>query len=221
MQYTTEGRRWARVAVICGIATLAAYLIAIFVPLPSMRASYLVFMAFGPLFCVSIFALRMFLKEERASIALDIAALLLVIAGAINCVMAAMQGALRIYFNDLPHGEAVPEAAHTAWRMGFHSGNAVQLGADMAWDVFVLSGLVVWGVALIRHPRFGPWFAWPAIAIGVVGLALNAATFPTPPAEGELFDIGPFVGLWFAAATVRVIVLLRGKDGSKGGVPIE
>ncbi len=75
----------------------------------------------------------------------------------------------------------------------------------MAWDVFVLSGLVIWGVALLGHPRFGPWFAWPAIAIGAAGLVLNAATFPTPPAEGELFDIGPFVGLWFTAATIRPI----------------
>jgi hypothetical protein len=219
MHYTADTRRYMRLAVICGIATLATYLVAILVPLPSLRVSYLLFMAFGPLFCVSIFALRMFLKEDRPSIALDVATLLLVIAGAINTLMAAMQGALRIYFNDLPHGESVPEAAHTAWKMGLHSGNALQLGADMAWDIFVLSGLIIWGVALIRHPRFGPWFAWSAIAIGAAGLVLNSATFPTPPAEGDLFDIGPFVGLWFAAATIRVILLLREKGGSTAASP--
>ncbi len=43
---------------------------------------------------------------------------------------------------------------------------------------------------------------------------LNAAAFPTPPAEGDLFDIGPFVGLWFAAATIRVLPLLRDKGGA-------
>jgi hypothetical protein len=196
-------------AVICGLATLASYTIALAVPLPSLRASYLVFMAFGPLFCVSVFAFRMVIRNERPSIALDVATLLLVIAGAINTLMAAMQGALRISFSDLPHGESVAETAHTAWKMGFHSGNAVQLGADMAWDVFVLSGVAVLGLALLRHPRFSQWFGWSAILIGIAGLALNSATFPTPPAEGELIDIGPFVGLWFAAMTVRIIFLLR------------
>jgi hypothetical protein len=61
----------------------------------------------------------------------------------------------------------------------------------------------------------GPWFAWSAIAVGAVGLVLNSATFPTPPAEGELFDIGPFVGLWFTAATIRLLLLLRGKNSAR------
>lgn len=215
MQYTADTRRWMRLAVITGLATLGTYFVAILVPLPSLRLSYLVFMAFGPLFCTTIFALRIFLKEEAPSIALDVAALLLIIAGAINTFMAAMQGALRIYFSDLPHGDSVPEVAHTAWKMGLHAGNAIQLGADMAWDVFVLSGVIILGVALIRHPRFGPWFGWSAIVLGAAGLILNAATFPTPPAEGDLFDIGPLVGLWFGVATIRLLLLLRAKGGAE------
>jgi hypothetical protein len=120
-----------------------------------------------------------------------------------------MQGALRIYFDDLPHGESVAGAAHTAWKMGYHSGNALQLGADMAWDVFVLSGVTILGLAMLRHPRFSAWFGWVAIIIGCAGLMLNSATFPTPPAEGQLIDIGPFVGIWFGAVVVRALFLLR------------
>jgi len=171
--------------------------------------SYLVFMAFGPLFCISVFALRMLLRQEFPSVALDVATLLLVIAGAINTLMAAMQGALRIYFNGLPHGESVAETAHTAWKMGYHSGNSLQLGADMAWDVFVLSGVVILGAAMLRHPRFGFWFGWTAILIGSLGLILNSATFPTPPAEGQLIDVGPLVGLWFGAVVVSVIFWMQ------------
>ena len=51
--------------------------------------------------------------------------------------------------------------------------------------------------------------AQPGEIIGLAGLVLNAWTFPTPPADGELFDIGPFVGLWFAAATIRLTLLLK------------
>lgn len=215
MQHFGETRNWMRLAVITGLATLGAYFVAILVPLPSLRLSYLAFMIFGPLFCTTIFALRMYLKEDHPTIALDVGAMLLIIAGAINTLMAAMQGALRIYFDDLPHGDAVAETAHTAWKMAFHSGNALQLGADMAWDVFVLSGVVVLGIALIRHPRFGPWFGWSAIVLGAAGLVLNSATFPTPPAQGDLVDVGPFVGLWFGAVTIRVLWLLRRVDGAE------
>ena len=208
-QYSTEMKTYMHLVVICGSATLVTYLVALAVPLPSLRMSYLVFMAFGPLFCTTVFALRGLLKQEAPSVALDVATLLLMIAGAINTMMAAMQGALRIYFNELPHGESVSEAAHNAWKMAFHSGNSIQLGADMAWDVFVLSGVVILGVALLRHSRFGPWFGWSAVAIGLLGLMLNSATFPTPPANGQLFDIGPFVGLWFGIVTIRVFFWMR------------
>lgn len=206
---SADARIYVRLFIVCGLATLTSYLVALFVPLPSLRMSYLVFMAFGPLFCVSAFALRMILRQENPSIALEVGTLLLVIAGAINTLMAAMQGALRIYFDDLPHGDAVAETAHTAWKMGYHSGNAIQLGADMAWDVFVLSGVSILGLAMLRHPRVSAWFGWTAIAIGCGGLVLNSATFPIPPAEGQLVDVGPFVGIWFGAVVIRVVLWLR------------
>ena len=104
-QYSTEMKTYMHLVVICGSATLVTYLVALAVPLPSLRMSYLVFMAFGPLFCTTVFALRGLLKQEAPSVALDVATLLLMIAGAINTMMAAMQGALRIFFNELPHGE--------------------------------------------------------------------------------------------------------------------
>jgi hypothetical protein len=205
----TDTKIYMRLFIICGTATLTSYLVALFVPLPSLRMSYLVFMAFGPLFCVSVFALRMILKQDLPSVALEVGTLLLVIAGAINTLMAAMQGALRIYFDDLPHGDAVAETAHTAWKMSYHSGNSIQLGADMAWDVFVLSGVTILGLAILRHPRFNSLFGWTAIVVGCVGLMLNSATFPTPPAEGQLIDIGPFVGVWFGAVVVRMFFWQR------------
>lgn len=208
-QQTADSKTYMLLFIICGLSTLIAYLVALLVPLPSLRISYLVFMAFGPLFCVSVFALRNILKQELSSVAIDVATLLLVIAGAINTLMAAMQGSLFIYFNDLPHGESVVETTHTAWEMGYHSGNALQLGADMAWDVFLFSGVFILGTAVLRHPRFGSLFGWSAIIIGSAGLILNSLTFPIPPAEGQLIDVGPLVGIWFGAVVVRVLFWLR------------
>lgn len=208
--YHAETRRWMWVAIVCGLATVTSYVVATQIPVGlSLRSSYLIFICFGPLFCTAILAFHMFLRVERSSVALHIGTLLLLIGGAINTVMAAMQGSLRLYFDKLPHDDSVAEATRTAWRMALHAGNALQLGADVAWDAFVLSGLVVWGFAFIRHPRFGPWFGWSAVAVGAGGLVLNACTFPMPPAEEGLFDGGPLVGLWFTATTIQLIRLLR------------
>ena len=102
--------------------------------------------------------------------------------------------------------EAFGEAETAAWRMALSSGDAVQLGADMAFDIFMLAGVVVLGIALLRHPRFGPLFGWPAVVIGLGGLVLNTATFPIPPAQAGLFDGGPLVGLWFLVVTIQMIL---------------
>ncbi len=207
---SAETRRWMLVATVAGLGAGLSYYLPVQLggTLP-MRASYLVFFMFGPLFCVAVLALYHFLRVELDSVLLPIGTMLMVAGGAVNTLMGAMQGALRMTFDGLPHGEAVAESTHTAWRMALVSGDALQLGADMAWDVFVLSGLVLFGLAVSRHPRFGRRFGWPAVLIGVCGLGLNGWSFPTPPGSAGLFDIGPVVGLWFTAVTIYLLVLMR------------
>ena len=128
----------------------------------------------------------------------------LIIAGAVHTVGASMQGALRIYMNDITHDTTVVETTRAAWKMAMHAGNSLQLGVDMAFDIFILGGFILLGIAMIQHPQFGKWFGWPAIVIGAFGLGLNAWTFPTPPGSAGLFDGGPLVGMWFFAFTVQL-----------------
>lgn len=203
--HRSDTKGWMLLSIVCGLGAIALYT-AIQLPLDlPLRPIYLAFMAFGPLLCLAILGLDRYLIAEASPVAIHAGALLMIAGGAINTVMAAMQGALRIYMADIPHGEGTAEAARAGWQMAMHAGNALQLGADMAWDVFMLAGLAIWGWALLRHPRFGPWFGWSALAIGAGGLTLNAWTFPTPPAAAGLVDGGPLVGLWFAAVTIRLI----------------
>lgn len=82
---------------------------------------------------------------------------------------------------------------------------AVWLGLDVAWDVFISFGTFCFALAGWRHPRFGPKVAVPGLAIAGALLVLNLGAFPTPPGEAGLLDLGPAVGLWYLAVTIRIL----------------
>jgi hypothetical protein len=69
------------------------------------------------------------------------------------------------------------------------------------------------------RPGFGPLFAVPGILVGLAGLGFNAASFPTPPGQAELVDVGPLTGLFFLAVAVRMIFVYRslGKSAALAG----
>ncbi len=80
---------------------------------------------------------------------------------------------------------------------------AVWLGLDVAWDVYIGLGTVLFGVSMLRHPRFGRPFGISGIILGLGLLVLNLYTFPAPPANAGLMDLGPFIGFWYLAVSVQ------------------
>ena len=90
-----------------------------------------------------------------------------------------------------------------------HEGVAehVEFGLDLSWDVFLVAGTILFCCAMFGDPRFGRRFALPGIGVAVGLYALNFATFPTPPASEGLVDLGPLVGLWYAAVSVQALRL--------------
>jgi hypothetical protein len=210
-------RQWLLASIISGTAAAVTYLVAILVPLPSTQASYLIFMLFGPCFSCSMYGLYKYHRVRHETVTLQLGTMLLVLAGAINTIMAAMQGALRIYFANLPHDlEVVGEAKRAAWQMGLHSGNSLQMGVDVAWDYFVLTGMILLGISMAGHEKFGRWFGWPAIVLGAAGMVFNGWTFPDPPGSVGLLDVGPLCAIWFTILVLRMIVIFRRTERSAG-----
>jgi hypothetical protein len=81
----------------------------------------------------------------------------------------------------------------------------VQLGMDVAWDVFISLGTLLFAISMVRDARFGAILGIAGIVIAVALLILNLSTFPTPPAAKNLLDLGPLLGLWYLVVTIMMI----------------
>ena len=93
----------------------------------------------------------------------------------------------------------------------------MQLGLDVAWDVFICLGTLLFALNMIRHPRLGRIIGIIGIALAVGLFALNIYTFPTPPGEAGLFDLGPFVSLWYLVVSIMVLSSLKwARENAKG-----
>ena len=78
----------------------------------------------------------------------------------------------------------------------------VWLGLDVAWVIYIGLGTISFAWAMLSHPRFRWPFAVPGFGLGILVVLLNLHAFPIPPGEAGSIDVGPFVGLWYLAATV-------------------
>jgi hypothetical protein len=147
---------------------------------------------FGPLIAGASVALYLLLASERATLAGLLAAIANVAAAALVTAMLLVQ----IAVNDVEAG--LSPAVNDAFEH-------VEFGLDLSWDVFLVAGTILFSWAMLADPRFGRRFALPGIALAAGLYVLNFATFPTPPASEGLVDLGPLVGLWYAAVSVQAL----------------
>jgi hypothetical protein len=169
-----------------GLVTCIAYPLVTVAPLPRVAVVVLA-AALGPALAIAAVGLREALRVHRETLLADLGALFDVLAGALLEAMVLVQLAVRLRAT----GEGIPRETVGVW-----------LGLDVAWDVYVGLGTACFAVAMLRHPRFGKTMGVSGIVLAAALLGLNLGTFPTPPAEAGLVDVGPLVGLWYLAATI-------------------
>ena len=146
--------------------------------------------------CASV-ALYLLLASERATLAGQLAAVANVAAGALVTAMLLVQ----ISVDDV-EAELSP-AVNEAFEH-------VEFGLDLSWDVFLVAGTILFGLAMVADARFGLRFGLPGIVVAAALYVLNFASFPTPPGDAGLVDLGPLVGLWYAAVSVQALRIWRG-----------
>jgi hypothetical protein len=145
---------------------------------------------FGPAFGIAAFGLRTFLDLDRPRAFSSLGLLLNMLAGGIFSIMGMIQMALAVAQPNAP----VPMESRAIW-----------LGLDVAWDAFLCFGTGCFALAMWRHPRFGPIFASAGLALSAGLLTLHLITFPWPPQNRGLFDLGPAIGLWYFAVCVQML----------------
>lgn len=180
--------RWIRAGVVGGLIASGLYPLLLLADLPPAATATAAGLL-GPAIGIGSLGLRQLIELHRRSVTATLGAIHNVVAGALFTAMALVQVAVRSYR---------VEAAMSPRLVG------VWLGLDVAWDVYIGLGTLFFAWAMWRQPRFGWGFAVSGLALALAELLLNLYTFPIPPAEAGLFDIGPFVGLWYLAATVQM-----------------
>jgi hypothetical protein len=100
------------------------------------------------------------------------------------------------------------DSSERALQAAYGAGNGIQLGLDVAWDVFLVLGTVLLAWNMWHHPRFGRLLAVSGCVIAVALIVINLAVFPEPPGH-TVIDLGPVIGLWYLIVTIRLAMSVR------------
>jgi hypothetical protein len=142
---------------------------------------------FLPLFLIiGHVGLYKFIDRREVSFTNQLAVIFGICAPVLVAAMLTVQMSLVAYMEKYYHPleQAAREAQINIWR----AVDSVQLGLDVAWDMFILPTIMLFSICIMRHPAFGKIFGGIGFVLGLGGLVLNVATFPIPPInDGILF----------------------------------
>jgi hypothetical protein len=187
---------------------VACYILAIALPWPETQlgtsTALVVVSAWPILSIVYSYGLYSFVAAESESTANRLAFVFAVTAFTTVLGMIVVQLAVGAGIGEISKG--LDEQTTNALRRGLRM---IDLGLDVAWDMLIGTALVFSGLAIRRRSGLGLGWAIPSVVLGMALIVLNAATFPWPPGDHGLFDIGPFIGLFVMVLAARLVILGR------------
>jgi len=185
-----------------GLSILLAYLNFAFgwVPL-SERLSLVLAFAIGPVAVFGTLALSENLMRVFDTSTVRMGTIFLVIAFAILTLMLTMQQAIFAEHQQLLDATTAPEA-QASLKVSFAITNQVQLGADVAFDIFYSLGIIFVSSALVRSKGIERMIGAYGLVVATGLLVLNLWFFPTPPAAAGSVDLGPATIIWWVALIV-------------------
>ena len=193
---------------VAGMVGIGCYILAITVPWPETQlgtsASLVVVSAWPILSIIYSYALYSFVAAEREGVANRLGLVFAITAFTTVLAMIVVQLAVGSGVAEITRDldEQTARALGRGLRM-------VDLGLDVAWDMLIGTALIFSGFAIRKRSGLGPGWAIPSMALGIALIGLNAATFPWPPGDRGLFDIGPVIGMFVLLLSARLTLLGR------------
>lgn len=193
---------------IAGVVGVACYIFAISFPWPETQlgtSSALVVVSAWPILSIIYsYGLYSFVAAECESTANRLGLVFAVAGFTTVLTMIVVQLAVGAGIGEITAG--LDEQTAKGLRRGLRM---IDVGLDVAWDILIGTALIFSGTALRRRRGLGLAWAIPSIVLGTALIVLNAATFPWPPADRGLIDIGPFIGAFVMALAARLAILGR------------
>jgi hypothetical protein len=193
---------------IAGAFSVCFYVMAIFISWPETQLgtslSVIVVSAFPILGIIASYAICDFIAAENKAAANRIAFVFAVAGFTTLFAMLLVQMAVVSGLPEITQGldAATAKVLKRAVRM-------VDLGLDVAWDMLYCTAMIFWAFALRKRRGFGPVWAFASLALGVLLIAFNVATFPWPPGDHGSIDLGPAAALFMLALNIRLAFLGR------------
>ena len=191
---------WTNFMIATSFAAFGSYLAAAFVPLPEKISLVLAF-AFGPLFMLSSLGLFHVIRQWNDSLALRSGVLFNITATGFVTMMLVVQQTI-FSFHDKFKAQPHEGVSDDQLKWMFREVNSVQLGMDLAWDIFISLGTFLFAFSLWGHPVFHKILSATGMLVAALLLIFNLAFFPEPPGEADSIDFGPFVALWYLILTI-------------------
>ena len=187
---------------VIGLSILLAYLnFAFGWVMLSERLGLVLALAIGPVAVFGTLALSENLMRVFGTSTLRIGTIFLVIAFALLTLMLTMQQAIFAEYLRLLDVTAAPEA-QASLKASFALVNQVQLGADVAFDIFYSLGIIFVSSVLVRSKGLERVIGAYGIVAATGLIVLNLWFFPMPPAAAGSIDLGPATIIWWVGLIV-------------------
>ncbi len=197
---------WMRIGAWSGLVAAVTFMSVAVIPMPDRMAIVLA-LVFPLFLLVGHVGLYHFLSRERTTMWNQLAVILGIGAPVLVSAMLTVQQSMIAYMQRYYHplDEVTRQAQINIWR----AVDSVQLGLDVAWDMFILPTIILFSLGVMRDAAFPRWFGFIGLVLGIGGLFLNIFTFPTPPINVGLPDVGPFAMTWYGILFVLTIRAVR------------
>jgi hypothetical protein len=189
--------RFRTLAIVAGVVGLAVYLATTTGVVRGTDAvtRSLAFLI-GPIAIVGIFRLLDVLGTSADARFLRICRVFFAAAFVLFTAMVVVQQTTQLQLASAQAGSTA-EVAPGTFRLVRFGVNTVQLGLDVAFDIFYCCGMLLFAGFLYAQPGFGR-------VVGVLGMAsaggllvLNLVAFPQPPSAAGLPDLGIATAVWW------------------------